>query len=209
MAKPLAQKMDPLLLSRCIAHLTSSPCWEVGDHLLTLQIPKVYSGQPESDHMMSTWMPLHRIPCCFQRLPDGKTVVLMEGQLYYSSPEFALEPSCPEYVVFYGQYTEDKVSDKKKPDQGTKTVPRVLVYDVKYTNEPKMHPWDRYNELRTRCEQYLPKPLCVMQWVGYYSSALEILANKANYPHEIFAVFCLTSDSSRLILPGAASEERG
>lgn len=143
---------------------------------------------------MTTWLPRHRVPCALQRLPDGNTAVLLDDQVFYASPDAALARDCPRDVVFLAHYTEDCAPDNTAAS-------RLLVFDVCLVDEGRLHPRERYNTLRGHLARFLPAPLGTVQWVGFRYAARGILERRAEYPHEIEGLLCLTPDCHRVVQP--------
>ena len=185
---------DADTLSRARGVLATTPCLEIGDHLHQLQPCELYKGVVHEEDVMTTWLPRDRVACALQALPDGHTVILLDDTVFYASPEASLVRGCPRNVVFYGHYTEDVDAD------GGRTA-RILVYDVWLTDEGRLHPRERYHELRGRLARYLPSPLCIVQWVGFRYAAQGIMQRRHEYPHEIEGLLCLTPDCRRAVQP--------
>lgn len=182
------------LLSRAKAVLCTSPCRELGEHNETLRPYDLFSSAVPDEHTMTTWLPRDRVPVTMQRLPDGTTAIALGDGLYYASEAAALGRDCPQSVVFFGHYTEDG-------EGADKTSPRLLVYDVWYTEEQMLHPQERYSQLRSHLARHLAGPVCTVQWVGFRKAAEQILREKHSYPHDIESLVCLTPDCHRLLQP--------
>lgn len=185
------------LASRARGVLCAAPCRELGLHNVTLaKRLRLFRGRVtgEDENTMTTWLPQMRADVALQVLPDGKTVVFLEGEVYYGSPAVSLQPTCPGNLVFMAQYTEDN------EEGGTKS-PRLLVYDVWHTEEPNMHPAERYRLLRERYAGFLCAPLCTVQWVGYLTAARQVMRDRHAYAHEIGGLMCLHPDCHCVVIP--------
>lgn len=124
--------------------------------------------------------------------------------MYTSSIMAKLCPSCPDKTVFFGQFTFDNINGKEEP--------RFLVFDMvtfksdaelraaKKRRFPASPPEERMATLRA-ASQYIPHPLCCVQWVGLRKYLTAAFIRKL--PHEAESILML-SDSPLIIF----SEEK-
>ena len=193
---PYARTPSLSALQQVVSVMCTTECRELGKHLRHLRafqnVKKQRIAEKKGEELMTTWIPRGAVALRLMALADGKTVVALPTGVFYADPLFSLSPSCPTNLVFYGQFVVDKDAD------GLST-PRVLVYDVRDTNERAMHPVARYQELRTKYAKFLPAHSMMVQWVGFYEAAKDVL-KREDLPHEVDGLLCLGPDCDTVVI---------
>lgn len=183
--KPKQYNVCPDMLSRAIALLCTSPCHELSHAAnYVLRVGVI----PANREQIATWLPLHRVPCSIEKLPDGHTVVYLDGSCFYGSKNVQLDPSFPLNVVLVGNYVEDWT-----PCGGT--IGRVNFFDCWDVERETCTAWDRYSYLHEKLQPLLLSPVCKVQWAGY-RYAVETFVDtpferNSKVPHAIDGVLCL------------------
>ena len=98
--------------------------------------------------------------------------------VYTATLPAQLSSRCPEKTAFIGQFVLDKTPDGLQE-------PRLLIFDVACLGMP---PRERYEKLRSM-EQFLPKPLCCVQWAGERQCMSEDFLK--SLPHDVAGVMWL------------------
>ncbi len=100
--------------------------------------------------------------------------------VYTATLSAQLSSHCPEKTAFIGQFVLDRTPEGKRE-------PHLLIFDVVC---PGKTPLERYEKLRSM-EQFLPKPLCCVQWAGErHCMSKDFLCS---LPHEVAGVMWLGS----------------
>lgn len=174
-----------------------SPC--IGPFIEQVSCP---FDLPKESRPPKTFLPSQESPCtwiCKDRL-FFTLVMPFAGQpsyvvdnsrnvIYCASQAAQLSLSCPGKTAFLCQFVVDKLPDGKEE-------PRLLVFDMVCPGDPAK---ERYERLRSM-EQFLPKPLCCVQWAGdRRCMTREFLAS---LPHEAVGVMWLGPAGEPLSVEG-------
>jgi hypothetical protein len=178
-------------LSFALSTLAGSPCLQIGptlaSHCKKIKFnpsPPLLWGGPPSPRLdaMATWLCEDPIFFTLIRSDSGTLVFCHHSQtLYYASPAAQLAKECPVGSAFLCQFTSDQLPEGR--------VPRLLVFDL--LSSPDFSPYARGERLRS-LGQYLPQPLCCIQWIGLLRYLTADFVSKL--PHKAEGLFCLGSD---------------
>jgi hypothetical protein len=197
-------KMNTVTAMRnnAVLNLAVSECFEIGEHVRWKAV-RCRPGETREGHIMTTWLPENSVPVRMSVLRDGRTVVEVDKRIFYASPMLSLRPECPTEIVFLGHYTEDRVSYKNiLGNIGYRIEPRVLVYDVMYTDrvtQPCVE--SRYETLRTFLAEHLVNTIATVQWVGHQEAAETLLEKDPGFGHKIASLLYLTNTPGEIIKP--------
>jgi hypothetical protein len=161
--------MSADLLSTALSVLAGDPCLSIGQQLIAICKPiQLINFNPlGSAHTIqnpSTWR--CEAGLFFTLIHSGPDTLLYSHanqMLYFASASASLPLSCPDGTAFLCQFALDRPS---KPDPASDLPePRLLAFDLVIPDCP---PHIRGERLRS-LGQFLPQPLCCIQWVGQAS----------------------------------------
>lgn len=186
-------KVDTEILHRAVLSLAAAQCYEMGECVQAMNKYEMHIQAIDNPKTMATWLPNPCVAVQVGKLPCGRSIILIEDSIYYTSELSSLPCNISTSVIFMAHYTEDSVNGKLQA--------RLLVYDMYDIDQPSMPYVQRYHLLRTQYGAVLGNALYTIQWVGYKTAAEKLLLDTKIIPHGVSGIVCIPDTPRRLVRP--------
>jgi hypothetical protein len=186
-------KVDSEILQRAVLSLAAVQCFETGECVQLMNRYEMHLQAIDNPKTMATWLPNPCVAVQVAKVRCGRSIILIEDTLYYSSEISSLPDSVSSSVIFMAHYTEDAVNGSLHA--------RLLVYDIFDLEQPNMPYIQRYHCLRAQYSALLSNSLYTIQWVGYKTAAEKLLQDTTFIPHGVNGIVCIPDTRGKLLRP--------